>query len=464
VSDEQGLLAAICDCPEDDVPRLVYADWLEEHGPTETNRARSELIRLQCDSARLPAEDADIVAAERRTRLELRADDLLRTNGHGAPWRQPLTAVPSTVNFAQMTCGPFVRGFPSFALATPDVFASLGEDLFRMNPLHVVWCGVSDEHLLTPQRADRLLTAPWLRRARRMEVSVTTGVVEPLFRCENLAGLERLTIHRADLRPPASPSPGEGLTRLRKLHLRGIPEGGPDVVARLSGLLSSAQLTELTLGVGRRAPVETIRALAVFAPFGRLERLGLFAPDRDQPFDAAAIRHLTAAPFWPNLRHLRISSGDETMEALAEVGPSSNLQVLGLGVHSLTLRGIAALARAPLLRSVTSLDLACGNGIGDEGIALLAQSPHLGNLVELDLAYARLGPKGVKALAAAPWARNLVRLNLRDNAIRKAGVELLASPERFPRLLRLDLQRAVATNKLKAVLADRFGSGVRFTF
>jgi Leucine Rich repeat len=117
-----------------------------------------------------------------------------------------------------------------------------------------------------------------------------------------------------------------------------------------------------------------------------------------------------------------------------------------------------------VLQTVTALDLAAGNGVGDEGVAQLARCPYLGNLASLDLAVGRLGPKGVKALADGASATNLVRLNLRDNAIRKAGVDLLADPQRWPRLLRLDLQRAVQTNKLKATLTARFGSGVRFYF
>src|SRR4051794_12921603 len=80
MSDAQGLLAAICDQPEDDAPRLVYADWLEEHGQAD-DRARAELIRVQCAAARLPPQDEDIDMAERRTRLELRADELLYQGG-----------------------------------------------------------------------------------------------------------------------------------------------------------------------------------------------------------------------------------------------------------------------------------------------------------------------------------------------------------------------------------------------
>jgi uncharacterized protein (TIGR02996 family) len=467
MSDEQGLLTAICDSPEDDVPRLIYADWLDEHGTTKASRARAEFIRLQCESAQLSPEDVDVDAAQRRTRLELRADDLLRTSGGESLWRVPLSPMPSPFTFPRMTAGRFVRGFPPFALASPDEFVTLGEGLFRVSPLHILWSGVASEHQLTAERADRLLAAPWLRQVRRMEVSVTGDVAEQLFRSENLAGLEKLTIHRANLQPADSPVTVMALVHLRELSLWDLPERGPAVVGRLAKLLSASQLTGLELKLGWPAPVDTVRELTTLEPFRGLERLGLAGPDYAQPLTGAALRHLTAAAFWRNLRYLGIVNwglGDEAAEALAEAPPAPHLRKLRLGVHSLTLQGIAALTRSPLLRSVTALDLAAGNGVGDEGAALLAQSPYLENLVDLDLAVGRLGPKGVKALAGARWASNLVRLNLRDNAIRKTGVELLADPKRFPRLLRVDLQRAVRTADLKAVLVARFGSGVRFMF
>src|SRR5207248_10529310 len=56
MSDERALLAAICAEPEEDTPRLAYADWLDEHGgPPE--QARAAFIRTQIERFRLPDED-----------------------------------------------------------------------------------------------------------------------------------------------------------------------------------------------------------------------------------------------------------------------------------------------------------------------------------------------------------------------------------------------------------------------
>src|SRR6476619_554029 len=64
MSDDAALLAAIRAAPADDAPRLIYADWLDEHGRPE----RAEFIRVQCELARrddpaLRRREADLLAA-----------------------------------------------------------------------------------------------------------------------------------------------------------------------------------------------------------------------------------------------------------------------------------------------------------------------------------------------------------------------------------------------------------------
>jgi uncharacterized protein (TIGR02996 family) len=73
----EGFLRAIFDEPDDDVHRLVYADWLDEHGDP-----RGEFIRAQVRVAALPQGDP------RRAEPEARAGELLRR--HHDAWDQPL--------------------------------------------------------------------------------------------------------------------------------------------------------------------------------------------------------------------------------------------------------------------------------------------------------------------------------------------------------------------------------------
>ena len=70
MSDEQSFLDAIIQAPDDDAPRLMYADWLTERG-----NPRGEFIRVQCQLAQLPVTDPNQKA------LEDREADLLAGSG-----------------------------------------------------------------------------------------------------------------------------------------------------------------------------------------------------------------------------------------------------------------------------------------------------------------------------------------------------------------------------------------------
>ena len=50
MSEGDDLYRAVLDSPEDDAPRLIYADWLDEHGRPD----RAEFIRVQCAMDRIP--------------------------------------------------------------------------------------------------------------------------------------------------------------------------------------------------------------------------------------------------------------------------------------------------------------------------------------------------------------------------------------------------------------------------
>jgi uncharacterized protein (TIGR02996 family) len=67
--DEAALLKAVCAAPDDDLPRLVYADWLDEHDRPH----RAEFIRCQIELAKLKRD------SKRRRRLAFRCRELLDT-------------------------------------------------------------------------------------------------------------------------------------------------------------------------------------------------------------------------------------------------------------------------------------------------------------------------------------------------------------------------------------------------
>src|SRR5262245_45513469 len=59
---EAAFLSDIAEHPDDDAPRLIFADWLDDHGRS----AQAEFIRVQCELAR--TDPGDPRAVELRCR------------------------------------------------------------------------------------------------------------------------------------------------------------------------------------------------------------------------------------------------------------------------------------------------------------------------------------------------------------------------------------------------------------
>src|SRR5579859_4433991 len=91
MKEPDALLRSVIDQPAEDAPRLVYADWLDEHGQS----GRAEFIRTQIALARGP-DPAKLADLRRRERELLVA--------HEAEWTAPLHGVVRRARF--------VRGFP----------------------------------------------------------------------------------------------------------------------------------------------------------------------------------------------------------------------------------------------------------------------------------------------------------------------------------------------------------------
>jgi uncharacterized protein (TIGR02996 family) len=95
--DDHDFIRQILASPDEDAPRLAYADWLEQ----QSDRDRAEFIRLQIEAARLAPPDP------RREQLAARAAALLEA--HQAEWE----ALPPEIRYARV--GSFERGFPAWA-------------------------------------------------------------------------------------------------------------------------------------------------------------------------------------------------------------------------------------------------------------------------------------------------------------------------------------------------------------
>lgn len=104
--DEAALLAAIAAAPDDDRPRLIYADWLLERG-----EARGELIQIQIALARGGgAVDGEALRARERALLEAHQERWL-----GTPWDARITWL-------------FDRGLPTGRFGHAGLFVERGRE------------------------------------------------------------------------------------------------------------------------------------------------------------------------------------------------------------------------------------------------------------------------------------------------------------------------------------------------
>src|SRR5215468_8970682 len=113
---DEAFLNAIREAPDDDGPRLIYADWVEDHG----DPARAELIRGQCRLARLDEGAAERGALEKHLRelLAAREKDWLPAE---------LTAIGARAEFR--------RGFVERLSLDAQTFLQHADALFQAAPL-----------------------------------------------------------------------------------------------------------------------------------------------------------------------------------------------------------------------------------------------------------------------------------------------------------------------------------------
>jgi uncharacterized protein (TIGR02996 family) len=372
-----ALLAAVADTPDEDAPRLILADWLEEHG----ERARAEFIRKECEYHPLPSYDP------RREKLMRRAEQLLSRNKE--TW---LGTPPADWELNTQ------RG-----LLVAEVTGSAVTEVLRDPwwPAHRKWLGrlqcddCSDKELQPVLSGDALDGLPelWIHSDRATDKSL-----KDLGRRPHLQRLQLCDCRVGD----AGLEQVATLKRLQSLCLfdcQRVTNAALEALSALDGLRS------LQLGDCRRL---TDRGLKILASLGQLRELLLSHSDQ---FTDKAMKHLAG------LQHLqkfnlswndRIS--DAGLEILAGLGALQDLELASTGI---TDAGMGHLAGLTNLRR---LDL--GNTrMTDAGVAALA---NLKCLEELSLSDTKVTDAGLQHLAGLPRLRalDLFRTRLTGAAVR----------------------------------------------
>lgn len=123
MTDREGLYAAVLADPDADAPRLVFADWLEEHAQCEADTARARFIRMEIHAENLPVGEPE--------RIEIESEAARLFNRYGETWSLQL---PTWKEWYDSTL-VYRRGFP-YELRTNfrKLFLSGGK-LFSEAPL-----------------------------------------------------------------------------------------------------------------------------------------------------------------------------------------------------------------------------------------------------------------------------------------------------------------------------------------
>ncbi len=144
----RALMAAIVAAPDDDAPRLVLADWLEQQGET----AAAEFLRIGCALAQVPQDGPRWFALKSRQLNLLAHHPELRTAGieprRGITWHPPTRGL--------------VEGLTAQSLSALERMA---EDLFARMPIRHI-----ELPKLSRQGMVRLLRHAWLARLSGLDL------------------------------------------------------------------------------------------------------------------------------------------------------------------------------------------------------------------------------------------------------------------------------------------------------
>jgi uncharacterized protein (TIGR02996 family) len=350
--DGAALLRAVLDAPDDDEPRLVYADWLTEQGDP-----RGEFIVAQIELDRLGGDGATGPRAD-----ELRAREAHLLQKHKKKWTAlaPGGRVTTTIGertwvYGRPTKWEFRRGFAhTVAMDCEDLVANSAL-LFSREPVERV-------HLTRGSLAAVLDEAEGIERLRELDLSnfrLRPDDAEALFSTRRLGALRTLDLTKCRLASDGA-----------KALARANPEHFPSLTTLI---LADASLSD-----------RAVTTLAAAPLVAAVEELDLAR----NKFGAAGAMALARIPRtrWRRLYVTAARLGGEAGVALARSAAIA-------GVEELVLQAV-------------SLD--------DDAVIALAARP-LPSLRLLGLAYNALTDRAAKALRAAPWRAQLTSLDLDGN-------------------------------------------------
>jgi uncharacterized protein (TIGR02996 family) len=272
----ESFLADIRARPEDDAPRLIYADWLEEHDDS----VRAEFIRLQCELAQLGKRSPRRPALERRVLKLLEANRSRWTEGAFHDWLQHQPG-ECPVTYPHKVCKAMAMAVEARLMleATKD------EEEQKRLKAQQDRCGKSLEKLRLCEHQVRL---PLFSSAVFERGFINSAVVPELMLLDFTAAVRDLGVvrHLTALSDELDPEVGDLLTgrvialfdnpRLRTLVIQGHVEK-LSTFEMMAAWPGAAELRSLEFGFIWDVPGDDVlRALASSPYFRKLTTLRLY--------------------------------------------------------------------------------------------------------------------------------------------------------------------------------------------
>ena len=241
MTDHDALLQAVLAAPEDDLPRLVFADFLEESGHP-ANVARAQFIRLQIEFAQ--------ESSPYRVELEKQANEL-------RPMFEDEWDIAKAEHLEFQAIEYYWRGFVDVVKTGATNFAAVGSRMLAIAPISDL-CLLSSNHTEVWKRA---LNVPMLGRIPHLKLRGAVDSLSYTFSQLLLPALVE-SLH---------------LTGLRRLTLTSNNLDDASIVAMISHFPVASfmpTLTELNLS-GNRITVAGANALSTGRGLDRLTLLDL---------------------------------------------------------------------------------------------------------------------------------------------------------------------------------------------
>lgn len=443
MSTDSGFLQDVQQDPDNDAPRLIYADWLEENG----NSERAELIRLQCERAH-PDREIDALCrylarwSKNRNVKEMSADDrnyydLLHAwlQDENASLPAPTAEEKKLLKSHQKKwIGklPFVvefhRGFPEMLSLSVRDYLEHVDALERISPVQSIRI-TSFDPVDEDQREN-------LGEEEHYELEV--GQVQQLAECPLLERWVELEIDAC----PGYDNYEALLCSPHLVNLRRLIAPGNEIGA---GVSEVAQKT-----------------------FSSLEWLDLYDSDSagGRPSDDDFIEIVTS-PHLAQLRYFNFgtnNAGDEGFRALAESTTMKNLRSLNVTGNYVGAKGIIALAESENLPAFRHLDFSCQfaeDAPNDETIEALIRGPLLPQLTFLSMDQNPFTDGGIARLVSCESVTNLRSLFIGGGSWDRTGdklsemsVEAILKSDRLTHLRELALIGIRVTDDLMIRLCN----------